>query len=523
MFSLQRRLRLIVSYVNHRQCQQVYKSYTINAMPKTAGIIIIGDEILKGQTQDTNSNYICQILHNCGVKVKRISVIGDEVDVISSEIEKFSSLYNYVLTSGGIGPTHDDMTYDGAAKAFQVNLEFNETLVEICKNYFGDKPNDSPEMKLALVPATSEIHRFGVNIKDGSQLALKIPLVSIRNVYLFPGVPALLRKLMDALSTQLFSTDDKYHTETLLVNAFETEIAGALTACDEKFHEDGVTIGSYPDWYNNYYKTKLIIESMNESATASALQFLTNGLPANSIINSYQPHSLEESFNLVFDDEVFKKKFPAFHGRLQSSIRTIGEAIQRYPADELCIGFNGGKDCTALLHLYCSIIHKFCPERKHTLKAVYIKDEHSFDEVDQFMTDSVERYNLKMITLTGRMKAALWKLKEEHPTVKAVIMGTRRTDPYSSNYKEFSPTDKDWPPLMRVNPILDWSYHEVWSFLRALHLPYCVLYDRGYTSLGNMNNTTRNEQLSYTDDRGTKRYRPAYMLLTEELERNGRL
>ena len=59
-----------------------------------------------------------------------------------------------------------------------------------------------------------------------------------------------------------------------------------------------------------------------------------------------------------------------------------------------------------------------------------------------------------MITLTGRMKAALWKLKEEHPSVKAVIMGTRRTDPYSSNYKEFSPTDKDWPPLMRVNPIL---------------------------------------------------------------------
>ena len=117
----------------------------------------------------------------------------------------------------------------------------------------------------------------------------------------------------------------------------------------------------------------------------------------------------------------------------------------------------------------------------------------------------------------------LKKIKDEHPELKAAIMGTRRTDPYSSHLTSFTPCDPDWPPFMRVNPILDWSYGDVWYFLRSLSLPYCELYDRGYTSLGAADNTFPCPKLEYVDEFGRTAFHPAYKLTLENEERDGRL
>ena len=117
----------------------------------------------------------------------------------------------------------------------------------------------------------------------------------------------------------------------------------------------------------------------------------------------------------------------------------------------------------------------------------------------------------------------LKKIKDEHPELKAAIMGTRRTDPYSSHLTSFTPCDPDWPPFMRVNPILDWSYGDVWYFLRSLSLPYCELYDRGYTSLGAADNTFPCPKLEYVDEFGRTAFHPAYELTLENEERDGRL
>ena len=84
----------------------------------TAGIIIIGDEILKGQTQDTNTHFLAKNLKTCGFKLERVVVISDDIDIIAEEVKQFSDNFDYVLTSGGVGPTHDDVTYEGVAKGF---------------------------------------------------------------------------------------------------------------------------------------------------------------------------------------------------------------------------------------------------------------------------------------------------------------------------------------------------------------------------------------------------------------------
>lgn len=171
------------------------------------------------------------------------------------------------------------------------------------------------------------------------------------------------------------------------------------------------------------------------------------------------------------------------------------------------ISFNGGKESLVVLHKYM----------RETKIIFRIDKGDEFREINDYVEYISELYGIKVITFDN-MKSGITKLKEEY-NVKIVIMGCRRSDPGCTDLKEMQITDSDWPQVMRHNPLLDWSYADVWNYISNNKLPVCSLYEKGYTSIGNKSNTFPNYTLFNADGS----YLHAKTLKDESLERIGRI
>lgn len=211
------------------------------------------------------------------------------------------------------------------------------------------------------------------------------------------------------------------------------------------------------------------------------------------------------------------------------SLQIFDKVFTDYSLSSVFLAFNGGKDCTLLLDLLIRYINenpsKFNESEKASdLRIIYIQPQNPFDEVERFVDDCKTHYNVKIQKESGNIKTILESVCQDNLELKAVFMGSRRTDPYCENLKELQQTDPGWPPLLRVNPILDWVCADVWNYIRSESVPYCTLYDEGYTSLGDKTNTTRNPNLEVINaENGNVSYRPAYELSDDSKERAGRL
>ncbi|KAF8452539.1 hypothetical protein L210DRAFT_1030453 [Boletus edulis BED1] len=227
--------------------------------------------------------------------------------------------------------------------------------------------------------------------------------------------------------------------------------------------------------------------------------------------------------------------------QVKAALHVIEDALDVYTPDKVSISFNGGKDCTVLLHLYAAALARRTPLCTKPIPAVYIPVPSPFIELEDFIQESTKAYNLDLLRSSSEseaplpvesvtpgtatpdarkqrdgaasffqpvgnarggegMRRALYLYKEKYPQIEAVLVGTRRSDPHGATLTYRNKTDVGWPSFERINPIINWSYSDVWTFLRRLNVPYCSLYDQGYTSLGSIYNTFPNPALRIQDD-----------------------
>ncbi|KXZ50142.1 hypothetical protein GPECTOR_17g778 [Gonium pectorale] len=208
--------------------------------------------------------------------------------------------------------------------------------------------------------------------------------------------------------------------------------------------------------------------------------------------------------------------------KARKAIQVLRRTCALYPLDKIAFSFNGGKDSTVLLHLLRAAVAQLQGPDTPGLGGIlsfYFRKNDDFTEVKQFVEGADKQYSLDVEYIAEQdFKKGLCDYLES-TGVMAIVLGTRRGDPNAGGQDTFCPSSEGWPPFMRVNPIIDWTYHEVWVFLRAVRAPYCTLYDHGYTSLGGTGNTLPNSSLRRPDGG----YEPAYALADGRQERSGRL
>ncbi len=230
----------------------------------TAAIVVIGDEILSAKVRDENSSWLALRLRALGIDLRRIAVVPDVVATIAQEIRSASGSFDLVLTTGGVGPTHDDVTMAGVALAFDVPLERHRELAALFEKSLSGL--DDEALRMADLPAGAELWWEG---------AVRFPLVVVKNVLVFPGVPKLLKLKFDGIAHRL---DNGVPVETarLLTTARESDIALRLRQIQDT--HPAVAIGSYPQFEHEPHSVTVTVDSRDRAALAAAVEALEKAL-----------------------------------------------------------------------------------------------------------------------------------------------------------------------------------------------------------------------------------------------------
>jgi len=218
-----------------------------------AAILIIGNEILSGRTKDTNTSALATWLNSIGVKVGEVRVIPDIEKIIINTLNLLRSNYDYVFTTGGIGPTHDDITAESVSKAFGLKYEIHNEAYKILEAYYKPGEFNKGRQKMVWMPENANLI---LNPTSGA------PGFNVKNVFCLPGVPSILKSMLGALTNAIVG-GEPILSFTISLKTVESEIASSLTKVQNENQD--VEIGSYPFFQAGKLGVSIVIRSENQS------------------------------------------------------------------------------------------------------------------------------------------------------------------------------------------------------------------------------------------------------------------
>ena len=240
----------------------------------TAAVLVIGDEILSGRTKDKNIGYIADHCTAIGIQLKEVRIVPDEEDEIVAAVNALRSKYTYLFTTGGIGPTHDDITADAIAKAFGVAIDIDQRALDLMMPHFKKRGVEvtPARLRMARIPDGGELVANSISVAPGFMLD---------NVITMAGIPKVMQVMLDAVTPRL-EKGRVMHSETIDVDRPEGTVAGVLAAHQEAYPD--VPMGSYPLMKDDRPCTQLVLRSIDATLLQTVTEELRKKLQAQSLI-----------------------------------------------------------------------------------------------------------------------------------------------------------------------------------------------------------------------------------------------
>lgn len=233
----------------------------------TAAALVIGNEILSGKVQDTNSRDLALLLRRLGVRLQEILVVPDDRARIASAVAHLSKSFDWVFTSGGVGPTHDDVTIEAVADAFGVGTTTHDETANLIRRHYGERCTEG-HLRMALVPEGAALEVIE---------SVRWPTVRMRNTFVLPGIPEVFRMKL-AVVEAVVGHHRPFVSHAVYTNMDEGHLKPLLDAVVEAFPT--VDVGSYPTWTDPRFRTKLTFDGLEEGVVVAAKERFLGSLPA---------------------------------------------------------------------------------------------------------------------------------------------------------------------------------------------------------------------------------------------------
>lgn len=233
----------------------------------TAALLVIGDEILSGRTKDKNIGTVADLMTAIGIELREVRVVPDVEEEIVAAVNALRARYTYLFTTGGIGPTHDDITADAIARAFGVPIDHDPRAVAMLKERYSPEELTEARLRMARIPAGADLVENPVS---------KAPGFRIGNTFVMAGVPSIMQAMLDNIVPTL-ETGARMVVETIEAHGLPEGIYAAALAAVAKAHP-GTSIGSYPSFTGTGFRNQIVVRSKDPAAVAAAAQAVREAL-----------------------------------------------------------------------------------------------------------------------------------------------------------------------------------------------------------------------------------------------------